>query len=178
MNSGNAAKKKDPSLKQKFMREIRNFAMYTLFLTLFFWSFSLYRKLITDAFTISYIHFGYDFFESMFLAKIIMIGQSMKLGEKYADKPLIYPTLYKTVIFSLFVLAFGLIEHSVIDFLFGKETKPLAKIMTIGIDEILAKLLIMSFFYIIFFSFLEIGRVLGEDKLFDLFFRRKSKVGQ
>ena len=49
--------------------------------------------------------------EALILAKVIMIGAVFRLGRGFEHKPLIYPTLYKTVVFTLFVAVFTLAEH-------------------------------------------------------------------
>jgi len=37
--------------------------------------------------------------EALVLAKVILIGDVLRLGRRFEDKPLIVPTLYKTVVF-------------------------------------------------------------------------------
>lgn len=165
-----------PTLKQKFSREMTRYCMYTAFFTLFFCAFSTYRRLILGEYAISYIHFGYSFVESLILAKVILIGEMFGLGERFSNKPLIIPTLYKTLVFTLFVLAFGIFEHFFMGFITGKNmTIVYQELIDKGIDEILMRMLVMFFVFILFFAFLEIGQVLGDNKLFNLFLRGKDK---
>ena len=49
--------------------------------------------------------------EALILAKVIMIGDVVRLGRGLEQKPLIFPTLYKTLVFTLFVAVFTVLEH-------------------------------------------------------------------
>jgi len=44
-------------------------------------------------------NYGFAVIEALVLAKVIMIGEVARLGRGLERKPLIYPTLYKTVVF-------------------------------------------------------------------------------
>lgn len=163
-------------LKHKIIHEFEVYWVYTIFFTLFFCAFTLYRKLILAEYSIGAEHFGYDVFQALILSKIILIGQSFRLGERiFADKPLIVPTLYRTVVFTFFVLLMSLLEHYVIGYLHGKTSSALTEeLLNFGIYEILARLLVMFFVFILFFAFLEIDKAIGEKKLFNLFFKGKK----
>lgn len=163
--------------KDKFKDELRRFLSYSAFFTLFFWAFAIYRNLILEEYAISYLHYSYAFVESMILAKIIILGQVFGLGERFANKPLIIPTLYKTCVFSLFVLAFSILEHFVVGFFLGKRMSDIThELLSKGLDRILASLLVMFFVFVLFFAFLEIGRVMGDNRLFNLFVKRRHDL--
>lgn len=161
--------------KRRVTRELFRFFSYALFFTLFFFAFALYRQLILKEYGVSYIHYGYSLFEAFILAKLILLGQLLGLGERYAGRALIVPTLYKTVIFSFFVWCFTVLEHFFVGFLRGTGwSKLYQELLERGMDEILARILVMSFVFVLFFAFVELGRVMGEGKLLDLFFHKKK----
>lgn len=167
--------KSGQNLKQGFIHELKVYVSYVLFLTLFFSTFSFYRRLILQQYDLGYLYYGYNLAESFILAKIILIGQHLRLGERFLDKPLIIPVIYKTLVFCLFVIVFNLLEHIVIGFFLGHSfSSILQEVYNQGIDEILAKLYINVVVFFLFFAFLELGRFIGEDRLFDLFFRRRN----
>jgi hypothetical protein len=162
-------------LKNTIYKEFIRYWIYVGFLTLFFFTFSIYRRLILREYAIDYYSFGFNIFESLILAKIILLGQTLHLGEKYSNKPLIIPTLYKTFIFTLFVLAFTIMETFVMGFLHDQSASTtFQKFLTTGIDEIQARIVIMLFFFSFFFAFLELDRILGGNKLFNFFFKQKD----
>jgi len=91
---------------------------------------------------------------------------------------LIYPTLYKTLVFTLFVGVFTLIEHAIKGLWSGKGLMGgLVDFLEKGPYELLANSLIVFVAFIPFFAVKELGRVLGEEKIRGLFFRRRADQG-
>jgi hypothetical protein len=167
-------KEKDSSnLKQKVLHEVYLFLIYTLFLTLFLCTFTTYRLLILKEYGINYVHYGYNLVEAMIFAKIILLGQKFGIGERFSSYPLIVPTLYKAVSFSLFSLIFTFVERITMGYFEGKDPKVVFHNLTGRMDEILAGIMVMFFFFLLFFAFLEIGNYLGEKKLYNLFFKKR-----
>lgn len=167
---------KKEKLKQKIVQESYQFFIYAVFLSLFFCSLYTYQRLILDEYSIHYFHYGYGIFQGLVLAKIILIGEVFHLGERYADRPLIFPTLYKAVIFSILVLIFSIVEHFIDGFLKGIHSEVIYhELIDKGKYLIFAKILVVFFVFIPFFAFIETGRVMGEGKLINLFFRKKPK---
>jgi hypothetical protein len=105
--------------------------------------------------------------------KVIMLGDILRLGRRLEKKPLIFHTLYKTVVFGAWVAFFGVLEHTVSGLLHGMGLMGgWDELMSKGRDELLARCLVTFFAFIPFFAFKELGRVLGEHKIRELFFRR------
>lgn len=168
------APKKD-GWKQKAARELINYWITFLYLAVFFSAFITYRRLVLAEYKISYVHYGVGLIEALILAKVILIGDAMHLGRRVEEKPLIYPTLYKTVLFAVWVAIFKLLEHTISEWLRGKGIKAgFDEFEHEGWDALLAKCVIIFTAFIPFFAFKELGRVLGEGKISELFFRRKA----
>jgi hypothetical protein len=112
--------------------------------------------------------------EALILAKVIMIGAVLRLGRGLEQKPLIYPTLYKTVVFTLFVGVFTVLEHAIKGLWAGTGFMGgIADYFGKG-HELLANCLVVFVAFIPFFGVKELGRVLGEEKIGALFFRRRD----
>lgn len=162
-------------LKKRIIHDLQLFLFNFIFLTLFLWTFTMYRRLILEEYQVSYIHYSYNFIEALILAKIILVGQTFKLGERFSDQPLLIPTLYKTLIFSFFIGAFTVLEEFFIGYFHGKDVFYVYhKLVNLGFYEIIARVLVMFFVFIFFFAFLEIGRSLGEGTLIRLFTHKRS----
>lgn len=169
---------KKKNIKEKVVDEIYLMLAYTIFFTLVFFAIALYTSLILGEYGISYFHFGYSIIEALILAKVILIGQHFRLGERYTDCPLIIPTLYKSVIFTLFVFAFSVLEHFVKGIWEGRPFKEVYEsFYTLNIDAILARALVLFFVFILFFAFTETARVIGMDKLANLFLGKQKNKG-
>ena len=98
----------------------------------------------------------------------------VRLGRGLEHKPLIYPTLYKTVVFTLFVVVFTVLEHAIKGLWTGTGLMGgIADFFRKG-HEVLANSLVVFVAFIPFFGVKELGRVLGEEKIRALFFRRRD----
>ena len=167
--------KKKKSLKEKIFHEMVEYWINVAYLTLMFAAFTQYRRFVLAAYDITYTNYGFAVIEALILAKVVMIGDVLRLGRGLEQKPLIYPTLLKTVVFSLFVGVFTLIEHAIKGLWRGKGLAGgLVDLLGKGHHELLAGCLVTFVAFIPFFAFRELGRVLGEDKIRVLFFRRRN----
>ena len=88
--------------------------MNVAYLAIVFAAFMWYRRLILASYDIAYTNYWVAVIEALILGKVIMIGGIFRLGRSLEDKPLIYSSLYKTVVFSLFCAAFTVAEHTVV----------------------------------------------------------------
>ncbi len=171
-----ASETKTATLKQKVFHELGEYGINIIYLTLVFASFTEYRRLLLAAHDITYTNYWVALIEAVVLGKVIMIGSVVRLGRGFESKPLIYPTLYKTLVFILFVFAFKLLEHGLKGLWKGEGFMGgLAEQLAKGPHELLANGLVIFAALIPFFAVKELGRVLGEKKIRDLFFRRTAE---
>ncbi len=171
----NDANTKSAGWKSKAVHEMIEYYVIFMYLAVFFGLFTWYRRLVLAEYQISYLHYGVAFIQALVLAKVIMVGRALHLGQRLKDRPLILPTVYKAVVFSIFVGLFGVVEHTIIGLMHGKGIAGgFEELMSAGKDELLARCMIMFVAFIPFFAFDELERVLGEGKLGRLFFRRRS----
>ena len=91
----------------------RCICVYVIYLALVFAAFTHYRRLILADVGLVYTNYGVALIEALIFAKVIMIGDVLRLGRMLENKPLILPTLIKTVLFTIFVGLFTLLEHAV-----------------------------------------------------------------
>ena len=166
--------KETASRKQKIYREVVEYWINFIYMGVFFGMFTTYRRLILAEYQITYLHYGIGLIEAAVLAKVIMLGDIIRLGRGLEEKPLIFPTLYKSVVFSVWVAVFGVLEHMVEGLLGGKGLAGgFNELIATGRDELVARCLVTFLAFIPFFAFRELGRVLGEGKIREMFFRRR-----
>jgi hypothetical protein len=169
------ADKKKGGLKKKIVHEVIEYWINVCYLTIVFAAFTQYRRFLLAAHDITYTNYGFAVIEALILAKVIMIGEVVRLGRGLERKPLIYPTLYKTVVFTLFVGVFKLVENAIKGLWSGEGLAGgLVDFFGKGSNEILANSLIVFVAFIPFFAIKELGRALGQDKIQALFFRRRA----
>jgi len=148
-----------------------NFAFLALFLVAFAW----YRRLILAAYHIQYLGYWAPLIESAILAKVIMIGDALRIGRRFDNKPLAVITIYRTVMFTLFALLFSFLEHIVGALIHGKPAVDgIAEIANKGIYEMLAWCVLILAAFLPFFAMKEIERVFGTEKVRGMFFQGQA----
>jgi hypothetical protein len=165
------------SMREKLKHEGKKFLIIFLYLAPCLTVLLLFKQAVLADYQINYFRHGYAVVEALILSKMIVLGQAWRVGEKYQEAPLIYPTLYKALMFTLLIIVFSIIEHLLDGFLHHERlAETIQKMLADGWHEMLANALIMFFIFIPFFAFQEVGRLTGEDKLFELFFYKRSSM--
>lgn len=161
-------------LKERVVEELKAFWVIAIYLWLFLGSFAIYRRLISAETGVPYLNVGFAFIESLIIAKVVLIGRMFTFTRRYEDRPLIVPTLYKTLLFGVLVMVFTVVERMVEGW-FHKEglLGGLRSFADLGLDEVGARVLMLVVAFIPFFAFGEIGRIFGEKRLAALFFARR-----
>jgi hypothetical protein len=163
-------------LKAKLLEETKTMLILFVYLSLLLGAFTMYRRLILAEYGIDYFQYGYSLIEALVLAKVIVLGRVLRLGERFQDRPLWVPTLYKTFWFSLLILIFSIVEHAVSGWFHGKAG--LSEIFSQGVWELLARTLVKVVSLVPLLGAWELGRVLGEGKLFELFFVSRNALNE
>jgi hypothetical protein len=159
-------------VRRKLGRELQDLVAVFLFLALFFSAFVTYRVLLLNQFELWYYSYGTALISALVLSKIILLGEYVHLGRRQEGKPLIVSALYKSLLFGLLATAFHIAEEGIKQLVFRKA--PFHPFETRNINELLARALVMFSVFVPFFSFRETARVLGEGKLYELFFKRRN----
>ena len=166
------------SLKAKLLHEVKVYWVYVAYLTLVFGAFTWYRRLILADVGITYTEYGVALIQAFIFAKVIMIGDAIHLGRGLEHKPLIFPTLLKTAIFTLFVGLFVLIENAIKGLIKGMGAmEGVMALLGKGAYEVLGGGLVIFVAFIPFFALRELARALGgEGKVLALLFKSRESA--
>jgi hypothetical protein len=107
----------------------------------------------------------------MVTAEIFHVADNLK------HKPLIYPIVFKSVVFAAILVSFYLLEEILIGLWHGKTIAE--SIPNVGGGSFKGILVVGFMMFIVlmpFFALKELGRVVGENELYELFFVRRSKL--
>lgn len=160
-------------LKERAIEELKLFWIIAFYLWVFLGSFLVYRRLIVAETGVTYLHYGMALIQALIVAKVILIGRMFGFTRRFEDKPLIVPVLYKSFLFGLLVMLFGVAEHLVEGWVHKEGLLGgLHDISDIGVHEIGARMLMLTVAFVPFFAFAELGRVLGAQKLSAMFFSK------
>jgi hypothetical protein len=157
------------SLKQKAVHEAKEITYVFLYLAAFFYALATYSMLLLEKFEISYFTYGAALLNAFIITKIILIGEAVHFGKKHEAKPLFYSCAYKAFVYGVLVFAFHIVEEVIKRLIHGKAI--VGAFREVRIDDLLARSVIIFLTFIPFFAFRELGRVMGPDKLRDMFFR-------
>lgn len=164
-----------PPLKQRLVEEIKAFWVIALYLWLFLGMFVIYRRLVAAEVGAPYLHAGFAFVQAMIIAKVVLVGRMLRFTRRFDDRPLVVPVLYKSVLFGVLVVAFGVVEHVVEGWFHGKGLLGgLRTLAEIGTYELAARVVMLVVAFVPFFAFGELGRVLGFERLAAMFFSARG----
>jgi len=166
-------------LKDLAIEELKTYWVIVLYLAIFLGALTNYRRLVLAEFGVVYIHYGVAVIEALIIAKVILIGRAFGFSRWLEDRALVFPVLFKSVLFGALVFLFGIVER-LVEGLFHKENLATIfdKIALIGAYELSARVLIVIVAFVPFFSFWELGRVIGLRRLAAMFFSEREAPGE
>lgn len=163
------------TLKARAIEEFKAYWIIVLYLWLFLGSFTIYRRLILAETGTTYLHYGIALVEALVIAKVILIGRMFGFSRRFEDKPLIVPVLYKSILFGVLVILFGVVEH-LIEGWTDKQglVGGLNALAKLGVYELGARMLMLIVAFVPFFAFGEIVRVLGAREISAMYFSKRQ----
>lgn len=155
-----------------FVKEFKEMVGITVYLFFIFSAFLTYRSLIMAQLGIEYHEYGFAIIKALVFAKVILIVKFVSVVKRFDDKPLIIPTIYKVVLFTLFSAMFVVLEHLVRGLIEGLTVVgSIEEIAAVGVNELMSRILVFVFALVPYFIMNEISRVVGKGKVLEWFFR-------
>jgi hypothetical protein len=162
--------------KQQFLHEFNEYWMNVIYMALVFSAIIFYRRLVLAHYEIYLNDYFSGVIKALVIAKVVTIGAFLRISRKFEHKPLIFPVLYKAVLFTLWVMVFDIVEAFIHIFI----NNP---VLTEAFNELkghmnnlwLGGALLIFFSFIPFFAFKELVRVLGKEKVRELFLHKHSE---
>jgi hypothetical protein len=168
--STDTSKKAD--LKQKVAQQFEELARIFVYLAFFFCAIATYRMLLLNEFHISYFDYGAALINALIIAKVILIGQDLHLGQRIEGKPLLLSAIYKALLFGGLVFIFHIVEEAIKRLVHGNNLA--GAFHDVRIDDLLSRSVIIFCTFIPLFGFLELRRAIGEDTFHDLLLRPRG----
>jgi hypothetical protein len=165
------------TLRQRAMHELIEFAILTVYLYITLGAVILVKASVLHDYGIGSAVWGIAIVKAAVLAKFMLIGHAMKIGERYSSRPLIWPTLHKALAFLVLLIVLTIIEEVVVG-LFHHQTvaASLDELFGAKLDETLAGILILFLVLIPYFAFRVLSDALGESRLMRMFFFERESV--
>jgi hypothetical protein len=166
------------NLKEKAFLEFKRFLGIFLYLWVVFALLSIHESIIRAQHNLDFSAHSFAVINAFVLAKVLLVGEHLHLGAGFKEKPLVYPVLYKSLVFSVFLTGFQVAERMIVSLIGGKTFAN--SFYAIGGGRLWAILSVsaLSFVMLIpFFSFRELGRVIGEGELRAILYGGRTKTG-
>ena len=156
------------SLTQRVKHELIEFWVIAGYLAFFFSALVTYTMLMLRKYDVSNdaLNYGFAIVNALVIGKVILIGEMMHLGRGYEKRPLWQSVLLKSVVFSVLVLVFHIVEEMVKRVIHGEPRGTVWH--HLRMEDMVARALVVFCAFIPLFAFRELRRVLGEEKLYAL----------
>jgi hypothetical protein len=163
-------------LKQKVARQTREYFIITFYLFVVFALLVAHKSIILAEHHIDYTLHGLALINALALAKVMLTAQDLHLGDWFSDAPLIYPTILKSLAFTIVMACFKVVEDFLVGKLHGESFQESITNFAGGTWKgIVILSTLVCIMLIPFFGFTELRRVFGPDRLFAVFFRPRNQ---
>jgi hypothetical protein len=175
MKDGAATK---ASIVKRAGDELREFLIIAAYLYICFTALAYLKAAILEARGIEFAPFGFAAVKALICAKFMSVGHALHLGERYNKQALIWPTLYRSLVFLVLLAVLFVLEESIVGYIHHRKIiDSIAEIGGGSLHQFIATTIIMLLILIPFFAFRSLGEVVGERTLVRLFFEpRTSKT--
>jgi asparagine N-glycosylation enzyme membrane subunit Stt3 len=162
-------------LKARLLHELEEYGTIFAYLYISFAAVIFYRDAVLGAQGIAYGAYGFAFFKALVLAKFMVLGHAARLGERLRGPRLFVNVLYRASLFMVMLIAFTIIEESVVALLHGRAVGEALRALADGsLREKLAYAVLLWVILLPYFVLRVIGEVLGKGELKRIFFSRAA----
>lgn len=158
------------AVKERVANELKEVAILTAYLFVTLAAMNLMKAAVLRDHGINFGYWGVAIVKALLLAKFMMVGKALKLGELKREGPLIWPTLIKALAFVALLVILSIVEEIVVGWFRGRSMgDSLSELFGPGLLELLAGVLILLLVLIPYFAFLVLAETLGERRLVTMF---------
>jgi hypothetical protein len=167
------------TLRQRAMRELKELVVISLYLYITLGSVILMKTAVLHTAGIAFTPWGIAIVKAVVLAKFMLLGNAMKLGERTTTRPLIWPTLHKAFALLVLLIILTTVEEAVVG-LFHRQpiADSMGELFGARLQETIAGFIIMLMVLIPYSAFLVLGQALGEGRLERMFFIEREPMEQ
>ena len=156
--------------RQRVINELKEIGVLTGYLFIVFGAVNIMKAAVLHSEGIELVHWGAGFVKALLLAKFIMLGKTLRIGEHNRARALIWPTLRKAFVFLVFLVILTIIEEAVMGLLHHRSiADSLSEFAGRRLAESLAGMLILLLVLIPYFAFQVLAEALGEGRLVRMF---------
>jgi hypothetical protein len=153
------------------VHEMTRFVVLFLYLWILFGVFVLHQSIVLREHGISYSAQGFALINALVLAKVMLVAEDLNLSRWLDRRPLIYPILHESLLFTALFIAFHVLEELAVGLVHGETlAQSVPAIGGGGFAGLVCVAVIFFFALIPFFGFRNLSRAIGPDRMKTLLF--------
>ena len=149
---------------ERITEELRRVVITTSYLFVCFSAVLFYRMAVLHSYGIDFAPFGLAAIKALVMGKFIMLGRMTGIGDRYKDKPLIYPVLHQSLLFLVLLIVLSLAEETIRGWFHGQSVVDVFHDLG-GWLQIAATALLLWLVLLPYLGFIRLTETLGEDRL-------------
>ena len=163
------------TFQEKAKDQIRNFTLMFIYLWVVFGMLAVHESIVLSQHQINYRFHGLAIINALVFSKVLLVAEDLHLGQRFNDTPLFYSVLFKSLLFGVTLICFHIVEHVLIGMWDGRSiVQSIAEVGVNKLSGVISLGIISTVALVPFFILREISRVIGPDKFWSLFFRRRN----
>src|SRR5215467_8895013 len=167
------------TVTRRLYHQLVQFLLIAIYLFVVFGILALHEEVVAAKNDITYHFYGFALINAIILGKVMLVAEDLNFGNRFfRTKPLVYPIVFKAIVFTLLFLVFDIVEEVLVGVFKGKTIAESFPDIGGGSPRGIFYLsVVIAVLLIPFFAYREIGQAIGERELHSLIFTRgKSQV--
>jgi hypothetical protein len=158
------------SIGERVVGELKEFLAVAAYLFVCFSALAYLKFAILQAQDVAFAPFGFAAAKALICAKFMSIGHALHLGERHKSRALIWPTLYRSLVFVALLFVLNVIEEIVVGLIRHRAvTDSISEFGGGTIQQLVATSFMVFLVLVPFFAFRSLGEVVGEQNLIRVF---------
>jgi hypothetical protein len=164
------------AIAQRAETEAKAFFFLALYLFIVFSALVFLKSAILEGQGVHWAHWGFAAIKAALVAKFILIGRALHIGEGLRDRPLIWQTLYAAIAFTIFVAILTVIEEAVVGMVRGKTfSQSIADLGGGTLEQLIVTEFIVFLVFVPLFAYGALAEVMEDKALVRTFFVERLK---
>ena len=168
--------KSTPQIGRRMFNELKRLLQIFLYMLICVGAVLYFRMSIPSTENIGLWHFGYALVKALLLAKFILLGHMLHIGEREHGRPLFYSSLYQALALALLLIALIGLEEGVVGLVHGQSIrKSIDQVLGSYLHLVVAQGLLLFLLLLPYVAFLQLSDAMGPGNLKRLFFADGSR---
>jgi hypothetical protein len=160
-----------PQIRSRMLSELKRLFQIFLYMLVCVGAVLYFRMSIPSKENVGLWHFGYAIVKALLLAKFILLGHMLHIGERERGRPLFYSSLYQALALALLLIVLIGLEEGAVAVVHGQSIREsIDQVLGSYLHLVIVQGLLLFLLLLPYVAFLQLSDALGPGKLKQLFF--------